>query len=125
MISAISSEVRLGSLVKVRLMFPVRELFRRSSTRSIGQNDREEGVLKLDILAPGQDVMAVVAPNKPCMEVGIYSLVTDYVLYLGTSMAEPHVAGVVALIKSVYRDWSLAAIRSAIMTTAYATDNTH
>ncbi|KAF9622464.1 hypothetical protein IFM89_031670 [Coptis chinensis] len=85
----------------------------------------QASVLKLDILAPRQGVLAAVALNKPCMEVDIYSLVIDYVLNLGTSMAEPHVAGVAALLKSIYRDWSPAAIRSAIMTTAYATDNTH
>ncbi|KAF9587061.1 hypothetical protein IFM89_039747 [Coptis chinensis] len=86
----------------------------------------QASVLKLDILAPRQGVLAAEhALNKPCMEVDIYSLVIDYVLNLGTSMAEPHVAGVAALLKSIYRDWSPAAIRSAIMTTAYATDNTH
>ncbi|KAF9610666.1 hypothetical protein IFM89_023922 [Coptis chinensis] len=108
-------EVRLFKFVKLLGCSLVRELFEMSNS----------GVLKLDILAPGQGVLAAVAPNKPCMEVGIYSLVTDYVLYLGTSMAEPHVAGVAALLKSVYRDWSPVAIRLAIMTTAYATDNTH
>ncbi|PWA62530.1 peptidase S8, subtilisin-related protein [Artemisia annua] len=81
-------------------------------------------VLKPDILAPGVDVLGAVRPDVPFMEAGKYDLLTDYALYSGTSMAAPHVAGISALVKAVHRNWSPAAIRSAIMTTAYKTDNT-
>ncbi|CAI9267062.1 unnamed protein product [Lactuca saligna] len=80
-------------------------------------------ILKPDILAPGVDVLAAVRPDVPFMEAGGYDLLTDYALYSGTSMAAPHVAGVAALVKAVHRDWSPAAIRSAIMTTATKGDN--
>ncbi|KAI3513098.1 hypothetical protein L1887_20424 [Cichorium endivia] len=82
-------------------------------------------ILKPDILAPGVDVLGAVRPDVRCMEAENYDLVTDYALHSGTSMAAPHVAGVAALVKAVHRDWSPAAIRSAIMTTARTRDNTH
>ncbi|KAM1527336.1 hypothetical protein ACFXTI_016506 [Malus domestica] len=95
-----------------------------ASFSSRGPDPITPSILKPDILAPGVDVLAAVAPNKMLMEVNNYNLASDYQLMSGTSMAAPHVAGVVALLKAVHREWSPAAIRSAIMTTVYNLDNT-
>ncbi|TXG52435.1 hypothetical protein EZV62_021604 [Acer yangbiense] len=95
-----------------------------ASFSSRGLDPINPGVLKPDILAPGVDVLAAVTPIRPFIKIGKYKLVTDYALYSGTSMATPHVAGVAALLKAVHKEWSPAAIRSAIMTTAYTIDNT-
>ena len=89
---------------------------------SKGPNPISPGVLKPDIIAPGVDILAAYVPLKR-IKVGNYDLVTDYTLMSGTSMATPHVAGVGALLKAVHPEWSPAAIRSAMMTTAYSTDN--
>ncbi|WP_158564340.1 S8 family serine peptidase [Jiangella anatolica] len=68
-------------------------------------------LLKPDIAAPGVDVLAAVAPGPHNGN--------DFDFVSGTSMASPHVAGLAALIRAAKPDWSVAAIRSAMMTTAY------
>ncbi|KAK7848122.1 subtilisin-like protease sbt1.5 [Quercus suber] len=91
---------------------------------SRGRSTISPGVLKPDILAPGVDVLAAVSPIVPYISVGKYDLASNYALHSGTSMSTPHVAGVGALLKAIHPEWSPAAIRSAMMTTAYVKDNT-
>jgi len=66
-------------------------------------------ILKPDLIAPGQDILAGVAPP------GNSGRLFD--LYSGTSMSSPHVAGLAALMKELYPRWSPMAIKSALMTT--------
>ncbi len=66
-------------------------------------------VLKPDLIAPGQDILAAVAPP------GNGGRAFD--LYSGTSMSSPHVAGLAALFKQKHPSWSPMAIKSALMTT--------
>jgi hypothetical protein len=67
-------------------------------------------LLKPDVIAPGQDVLAGVAPPNNSGRL--------FDLYSGTSMSSPHVAGLAALMKEVHPRWSPMAIKSALMTTA-------
>ncbi len=68
-------------------------------------------LLKPDLIAPGQDILAGVAPP------GNSGRLFD--LYSGTSMSSPHVAGLAALFKQKYPSWSPMAIKSALMTTGF------
>jgi Subtilase family/Fibronectin type-III domain/PA domain/Peptidase inhibitor I9 len=65
-------------------------------------------VLKPDVMAPGVDVLASVAPP------GQHGL--EFNLLSGTSMSAPHVAGLAALLKDLHPSWSPMAIKSALMT---------
>ncbi|KAG9443991.1 hypothetical protein H6P81_015331 [Aristolochia fimbriata] len=94
-----------------------------ASFSSRGPDPITPTVLKPDIMAPGKDILAAWVPNKSFVRIGKKGLATNYAIFSGTSMASPHVAGVAALLKSVHRDWTPAAIRSAIMTTATTLDS--
>lgn len=67
-------------------------------------------LLKPDVMAPGQDILAGVSP------VGYNGRLFD--LLSGTSMSSPHVAGLAALLIQAHPDWSPMAVKSALMTTA-------
>lgn len=70
-----------------------------------------------DIIAPGVNIIAAysedVAPSTELFD----KRRVPYITLSGTSMACPHVSGLVGLLKTLYPDWSPAAIKSAIMTT--------
>jgi subtilisin family serine protease len=67
-------------------------------------------LLKPDVIAPGQDILAAVAPPGQAGR--------DFNLLSGTSMSSPHVAGLAALLKDLHPAWSPMAIKSALMTSA-------
>jgi subtilisin family serine protease len=64
-------------------------------------------LLKPDVIAPGQDILASVSPAINGR---------DFDLLSGTSMSSPHVAGLGALLKDLHPDWSPMMIKSALMT---------
>ncbi|CAI9104424.1 OLC1v1003092C1 [Oldenlandia corymbosa var. corymbosa] len=86
-----------------------------ASFSSRGPNIISRGILKPDILGPGSNILA--AWHQP-IDNGKKSTKSNFNMISGTSMACPHLSGVAALLKSSHPDWSPAAIKSAIMTTA-------
>lgn len=67
-------------------------------------------LLKPDIGAPGNSVLAAVAPGP--------NNGNDFNFISGTSMSSPHIAGLAALIKGERTDWTPMEVKSAMMTTA-------
>jgi len=65
--------------------------------------------LKPDISAPGLDVLS----STPPLTTG-----STFSVFAGTSMATPHVAGAAALLLQQHPTWSVADVKSALMSTA-------
>ncbi|OUZ99470.1 Peptidase S8/S53 domain [Macleaya cordata] len=85
-----------------------------SSFSSRGPSRASPGILKPDIIGPGVSILA--AWPFP-LDNNTNSDLTFNIIS-GTSMSCPHLSGIAALLKSSHPDWSPAAIKSAIMTTA-------
>ncbi|XP_058772826.1 subtilisin-like protease SBT1.7 [Vicia villosa] len=86
---------------------------------SRGPNLITPQILKPDLIAPGFNILAAYPNNLSPTGLTSDPRRVDFQIMSGTSMACPHVSGLAALLKSVHPDWSPAAIRSALMTTAY------
>ncbi|MGW6934878.1 S8 family peptidase [Lentzea sp. NPDC054927] len=67
-----------------------------------------DGAVKPDVTAPGVDIVAAEAGTQ------------GHVAMSGTSMATPHVAGVVALLKQQHPDWTGTRLKATIMASAKA-----
>uniref|UniRef100_A0A2P2IQP8 Subtilisin-like protease SBT5.4 n=1 Tax=Rhizophora mucronata TaxID=61149 RepID=A0A2P2IQP8_RHIMU len=78
----------------------------------------EPSILKPDITAPGVDVIAAFTQAAAPTPLEFDNRRVPFTAMSGTSMSGPHVAGIVGLLKAIHPDWSPAAIKSAIMTTA-------
>ncbi|KAL9676625.1 hypothetical protein QQ045_004841 [Rhodiola kirilowii] len=82
---------------------------------SMGPNVVTPEIIKPDITGPGLNILAAWSPVATD---GTGDRSVDYNIISGTSMSCPHVSALAAILKSCHPDWSPAAIKSAIMTTA-------
>ncbi|KAL8480866.1 hypothetical protein ACS0TY_027404 [Phlomoides rotata] len=118
----------LPNCTKVEI-FPSETALKRSSPApmvsdfsSRGPSSISPDFLKPDISAPGINILAAWSPNAPPSVFTDDNRSVHWNLISGTSMSCPHVSGIVALLKSAHPHWSPAAIRSALITTAYNID---
>ncbi len=79
------------------------------SVAAVDHNDAKPlfsnyGATTVDLAAPGVDILSTV-PNN------------GYGLNSGTSMASPHVAGVIALVRDLHPDWSYAQVINQVLQT--------
>ncbi|KAL3650854.1 hypothetical protein CASFOL_007257 [Castilleja foliolosa] len=82
---------------------------------SRGPNSLAASVLKPDIAAPGMQIIAATSGLDTTSDQG-------FTMLSGTSMATPHITGIVALLRAQHPNWSPAAIRSALTTTGKTRD---
>ncbi|MED6173272.1 hypothetical protein PIB30_057795 [Stylosanthes scabra] len=87
---------------------------------SRGPNPIIPEILKPDVSAPGVDILAAYSPISSPTGFPDESdkRSVNYDILSGTSMACPHVSGIATYVKSFHPDWSPAAIKSAILTSA-------
>ncbi|XP_019252814.1 PREDICTED: subtilisin-like protease SBT1.2 [Nicotiana attenuata] len=85
-----------------------------SSPQPRGPNSASPGILKPDIIGPGVNILAAWLFSMENIK-GTDSI---FNIIPGTSMSCPHLSDIAALLKSAHLNWSPAAIKFAIMTTA-------
>lgn len=80
---------------------------------SRGPNGFSPDIISPDVTAPGLRILAGASPTGGLNgDGGLFQAIA------GTSMSSPHVAGVYALLKQAHPEWSAAAAKSALMTSA-------
>ncbi|KAL4186413.1 hypothetical protein AMTRI_Chr09g14010 [Amborella trichopoda] len=85
-----------------------------------GPNPYDPRILKPDIVGPGVSILA--GWNFPTGVPASYRR-EIFNFLSGTSMSAPHLSAIAAPLKAAHPDWSPAAIKSAMMTTADVLDN--
>ncbi|CAI0395124.1 unnamed protein product [Linum tenue] len=93
---------------------PVMAAFSSRGPSSIGRE-----VIKPDITAPGVNILAAWPPVTAPTQLKTDKRRVLFNIISGTSMSCPHISGIAALLKSTHQNWSPAAIKSAMMTSAY------
>ncbi|XP_073001829.1 subtilisin-like protease SBT5.4 [Typha latifolia] len=119
-----STKSPVVSMSAVRTTYDIKPSLTLDGFSSRGRSLYSPEILKTDTVAPEADILAAYTEaSSPSYLAGDRRLV-PYTIMSGKSMSCPHVADVVGLLRSLHPDWSPAAIRSDIMTTARNRDNT-
>ncbi|KAF5734851.1 hypothetical protein HS088_TW15G00346 [Tripterygium wilfordii] len=99
---------------------PIAPMVAQFSSR--GPNFISPGILKPDIIGPGVGILAAWISADKNQGYSNKNTKPTFHMISGTSMSCPHLSGIAALLKSSHPHWSPAAIKSAIITTAYTTN---
>lgn len=86
---------------------------------SLGPSTTYKHHLAPNIAAPGVNIYAPYADEHPLHPNAALS--QDWAMLSGTSMASPHIAGVMALVRQAHPDWTAAEVQSAMEMTASQT----
>ncbi|XP_065869776.1 cucumisin-like [Euphorbia lathyris] len=89
------------------------------SFSSRGPSPITKDILKPDLTGPGVDILAAWSQATSVTGSKMDKRVLPYSIISGTSMSCPHASAAAAYVKSFHPTWSPAAIKSALMTTAY------
>ncbi|XP_007027679.2 PREDICTED: subtilisin-like protease SBT4.15 [Theobroma cacao] len=89
-----------------------------ASFSSRGPQLLNRNILKPDIAAPGLNILAAYTNLRSITGEPSDKRYSAFNFMSGTSMACPHASAAAAYVKSMHPDWSPAAIKSALMTTA-------
>ncbi|TVU39276.1 hypothetical protein EJB05_12687, partial [Eragrostis curvula] len=92
-------------------------------SRAAAPNIRAAGILKPDVIALGESILAAWTGEESPTGLDEDTRRQQFNIIYGTSMACPHVSGIVAMLREAQPTWSAAAIKSALMTTTYNVDN--
>lgn len=103
--------IRMNPFVSASFVGEMGDFSSRGPVRGLGQ-------VKPDVSAPGVAVLAAVPPGSLLGAIGTLENTPQYAHLDGTSMATPHVAGVVALIKQAHPTWSPDVIRTVLINTS-------
>ncbi|GLJ48840.1 hypothetical protein SUGI_1030060 [Cryptomeria japonica] len=93
-----------------------------ASFSSRGPSSVNREILKPDVIGPGVSILAAWPLDLSPTGLPEDQRLVKFNIISGTSMSCPHVSGLAALLKAAHPEWSPAAIKSALMTTAGVID---